>query len=61
LIKKIEIKNNKIKIRTNKDVDKNLYSRKIIAIEAKLPHVPGAKFMYPTKKIERNNLVRFFI
>ena len=51
----------KVKIKINKEGDKKLNIRNIITTEAKLPHVPGAKFMYPTKKIERNNLVSFFI
>ena len=41
--------------------DKNLTIGNKIKIEAKLPHVPGANFMYPTKKIDTKILVKFFI
>ena len=41
--------------------DKILNKIYIINKDTKVPQVPGANLIYPTKKIDTKNLVRFFI
>ena len=41
--------------------DKILNKIYIINKDIRVPKVPGANLIYPTKKIDTKNLVRFFI
>ena len=63
LINKLEIKNKIINIIINDSNDKmvNLIHGYNMSIAATLPHVPGANFIYPIKKIDTKSLVNIFI